>query len=891
MLKPGDLVGPYEIHGFVGQGGMGQVYRAFDPRLERMVALKVIVVPEGDGPAPPRSPEDSARISGEFSARLLREARAVASLNHPNVVAIYDVGESKGRLYLAMEYVVGSTLRGLVKSSDVALGRKVRWLVDIARALDAAHRKGIIHRDVKPENVMVREDGSIKVLDFGIARRATSKRPEDQHVIDTVTGAGTIAGTPVYMAPEQIKGGDVDARCDQFAWGVMGYELLAGERPWPDTGDVLSLVARVLTEPPRSLREKIEHVPAVVEETLLRALSREAHARFPTMADAADALEPFASHTTGDRVRITPPANRDEPAAYAATTRVPTTKSVPTAPPEVETTRTPRRRVAQLVLPLVLLAALGGAVVWVKTKSGPSGGPTGTTSAARPLSMVPEAEAAYREAVALFHDGAEAKSMAALTRAVEHDRTFAAAHLEMAIQQASANDIQSAQQSFQLAFEHRHTLLPRDAALLDASEPFVRGKPDLEEWETRMTAVVFQHPRDPELQLLLGRARERQGDDAGAKTAYAAAVRLKPAFAPGLAALAKVERSMGRVKEALAAADECLKRSPIASMCVQTKHDILEANGDCHAAREEAARWASLEPQSPRPYAALARGLLADGAPRPSIDEALAHRWSLLPADEKAVEELWDRASLAVLDGELTQALDLARDYDAALRRDADVYDRSAPARLRVNILLELDRAKDAAKVARSFLDRMAAWTPYAFAPDPSIAFYEPLYRAGEMTLGELEEKRKDWLEKEKIRLANEDLRMTWIHWVHLYGGFAETRDEAISALSRLPDAPLPIPARRALVLDFALGKVNALAGKPAEAIPHLERVVATCHAFDDAALVVRARLYLAQAQEARGQPAAAKASYEKILRAWPRTSGSKTVKRAEDRLSTMSRE
>src|SRR5262245_16488319 len=176
MLKPGDLVGPYEIRGFVGQGGMGQVYRAFDPRLERTVALKVIAPAYQDLPETKDSRElegrgdSSPKRSGDGHARLLREARAVASLSHPNVVAVFDVGESNGRLYLAMGYVVGSTLRSLVGQPDVPTNRKIRWLVDIARALHAAHTAGLVHRDVKPENVMVREDGGVKVLDFGIAR-------------------------------------------------------------------------------------------------------------------------------------------------------------------------------------------------------------------------------------------------------------------------------------------------------------------------------------------------------------------------------------------------------------------------------------------------------------------------------------------------------------------------------------------------------------------------------------------------------------------------------------------------------------------------------------------------------------------------------------------------
>src|SRR5690606_38205353 len=137
-------------------------------------------------------------------------------------------------------YVVGTTLRSLVGQADVPTPRKIRWLIDIARALHAAHVAGLVHRDVKPENVMVREDGGVKVLDFGIARRTRlDATPDDPHRADTVTGAGAVAGTPVYMAPEQIKGGEIDARCDQFAWGVTAFELLSGDRPWPESGDLL----------------------------------------------------------------------------------------------------------------------------------------------------------------------------------------------------------------------------------------------------------------------------------------------------------------------------------------------------------------------------------------------------------------------------------------------------------------------------------------------------------------------------------------------------------------------------------------------------------------------------------------------------------------------------
>lgn len=897
MLEPGDFVGPYEIRGFVGQGGMGQVYRAFDPRLERTVALKIILVSAsartttttGEG-----SGGSSSALVGEFSARLLREARAVAALSHPNVVAIYDVGESEGRLYLAMEYVVGTSLRSLVGNSELPLARRVRWLVDVARALEVAHKTGIVHRDVKPENVMVREDGGIKVLDFGIARRTVSRSPEEQHAIDTVTGGGAIAGTPVYMAPEQIKGGDVDARSDQFAWGVMAYELVAGERPWPDAGDVLRLVANILTEAPRALRSREKDVPAVVEEAILRALAKEPAARFASMADVADALEPFASVTTGgERVRVAPRGRAEDDPAYAATTRIPTTVSVePASSAPAASAASPRRRALALAAPLVLLGALGAAVYVARSRADPQRRTTILASpSARPLSTVPQAETAYKDAMRLWHDGAMARARASLAQAIELDPTFSAAHLQLALQQASANDTPAAQASFQSAFEQRHMLLPRDERLLEASEPFIRPDPDVEEWETRMTAVVFQYPRDPEVQYYLGRAREQQGNADGAKLAFEAAVRLDEGFVPALAALAKVDEALGDVADGLATTDRCIKRSPIASSCVQVRFELLFSAGECKRAKDEAARWGALEPQSPRPFASLARALHADGAPRASIEEVLARRWSLSPAATRQGDELWDRALLAVVDGDFVRADELARAHDASLPHTADAWDHARPARLRIDLLAEMDKPKEASKAARAFLDRMAAWPSSPFSPDPSLDFFEAIYRAGDMTRRELDEERAAWIDRERRRTSERRVAADpWITWATAYGSFAETREEAAEALAKAPDTATFGATPRGLVLDFALGKAYALTSRWDDALPYLERVVSTCETFEALPVVAEARLYRARALEAKGDTAGAKVAYAQVVDTWPKGSPSRTVKRASEHLAALAR-
>jgi len=191
MLKPGDSFERYTIEAQIGRGGMGSVYRARDSRLGRRVALKVI----SDHAAGPSA-----------AARLVREARAAAALDHPNAVAIFDAGEVDGTPYIAMELVEGRTLRTAMDDPAVPRAARLAYLAEVGRALDAAHRRGLVHRDVKPENVMIRDDGRVKVLDFGIARRPRGEvdpaGPTQTPAICTLTIDGLKLGTPVYMAPE-----------------------------------------------------------------------------------------------------------------------------------------------------------------------------------------------------------------------------------------------------------------------------------------------------------------------------------------------------------------------------------------------------------------------------------------------------------------------------------------------------------------------------------------------------------------------------------------------------------------------------------------------------------------------------------------------------------------
>ena len=289
-LRPGEPFGRYRVEGLLGEGGMGLVYRATDERLRRQVALKVI----------------SAAVLGPGSAeRLLREARAAAAIDHPNVVAIFDVGEVDGIPFLAMELAIGSTLRSYVGGAS-PLPQRLQWLLAIARAIAAAHKRGLVHRDIKPENVMVREDGLAKVLDFGIARPASPmgdyRAPVTRELaalaalaasspLSVRTGDSAALGTPLYMSPEQLAGTPLDGRSDQFSWGVVAWELVVGRIPWSiERGGAVAMTEILGTHPPL-LGTCVPEVGVEIEAIVARALAKRAEDRFDTTDALVAALE------------------------------------------------------------------------------------------------------------------------------------------------------------------------------------------------------------------------------------------------------------------------------------------------------------------------------------------------------------------------------------------------------------------------------------------------------------------------------------------------------------------------------------------------------------------------------------------------------------------------
>ena len=215
MLSPGHRLGPYVIVAPLGAGGMGEVYRAQDTRLDRIVAVKVLS----------RAMDEREDTRQRFE----REARAVSKLNHPNICTLHDVGHQDGIDYLVMECLEGETLETRLKGGPLSLTDILRYSIQIADALDRAHRSGIVHRDLKPGNIMLTKHGA-KLLDFGLAKRHRASTPTDQTATDTLTHQGTISGTLPYMAPEQLEAKEADNRTDIFAFGSVLYEMLTSGR-------------------------------------------------------------------------------------------------------------------------------------------------------------------------------------------------------------------------------------------------------------------------------------------------------------------------------------------------------------------------------------------------------------------------------------------------------------------------------------------------------------------------------------------------------------------------------------------------------------------------------------------------------------------------------------
>src|SRR5688572_5223980 len=290
-LSPGTTVGRYQIQSLLGSGGMGDVYKAVDATLGRPVALKVL----------------RRELSGdpERLSRFLHEARAASALNHPNILTIHEVGDHQGSRFLVSEFVEGETVRQRLERGPLTLREILDISIQTASALSAAHAASIVHRDIKPDNLMLRPDGYVKVLDFGVATfaRTAGASPDSMATMapSVDTGAGMIVGTIAYMAPEQARGLAVDGRSDCYSLGVVLYELVTGRAPFVALTTSDLLVAILEREPP-SLRLAARTLPPPLEWIIEKTLEKDRDLRYQTIADLRVDLQRLKSALESGRL-------------------------------------------------------------------------------------------------------------------------------------------------------------------------------------------------------------------------------------------------------------------------------------------------------------------------------------------------------------------------------------------------------------------------------------------------------------------------------------------------------------------------------------------------------------------------------------------------------------
>jgi hypothetical protein len=315
-LAPGTKLGPYEIQSLLGAGGMGEVYRARDTRLQRDVAIKVL---------PSSLAQDQDRLR-----RFEIEARAVAALNHPNLLTVFDVGTAPGAEgvddtgapkvtagspYIVSELLEGTTLRERLSSGALRERKALDCAIQIARGLAAAHERGIVHRDLKPDNVFITNDGRAKILDFGLAKLSDAPTTDVDATRDRATQAGVVMGTVGYMSPEQVRGKPADARSDIFSFGAVLYEMLAGRRAF--RGDsAADLMSAILKEDPPELATTNQEISPALDHIVHHCMEKDPQQRFQSVGDIAFQLSEMSGMRTSSGVT----AIAEAPAAQASRT-------------------------------------------------------------------------------------------------------------------------------------------------------------------------------------------------------------------------------------------------------------------------------------------------------------------------------------------------------------------------------------------------------------------------------------------------------------------------------------------------------------------------------------------------------------------------------------------
>jgi len=851
-----ERIAHFRVLGQLGQGGMGVVYRAEDEKLRRQVALKVL-------------PEAVANDE-ERRTRFLREARSAAAINHPNIATIYEVDEIDGRVFIAMELVEGGTLRARLAKGAVTVSEVVRLARGIARGLARAHARGVVHRDLKPDNVMLTEEGEPKILDFGLAKlREERDAPgptqlEQAETASQVTHEGRLLGTPGYMSPEQARARPVDARTDVFAMGVVLYEMLTGELPFrgESTMDMLMAIAR---DPHRPVRERNPDVPESLAAVVDKCLAKAPEDRYPSARELAEALEAVA---VSDDAHV-PPSRRGAAA----------TKSLGAA--VVSDARPGTSRWAIGAAGALVLAIAAGVVGWlarshhVQPASGapsavaaaPSGSlqPVRITDLPPPKTSSPEAGREYALAVQAIADGQMQSSRAHLVRAEQLDPSFAAAHLLLGW---TGSPLDDQRKELAAAAQLRAQLSPHDVAILEVLQPLlvkneVRSDKAWRAWKD----LAARFPGDVTILQVWALSGFRGGHDAEALDLIERSRWMDPKSPIWDWAVGEHLVDTGDLAGAAKAVDHCLSATPSAWVCRQVRGTVEARLGQCKELEDDARAMIALDPDEPVAYDWLAAALLAKGAPVESIADAFrrarAHEFD--PAT-KEVHEQHDMVTVAELTGDFAAALALFPQLDraAAGSTSSDVVGNAFNDE--AFALTQVGDDKRAVALADAYMKRLPALTTL----DEPVALRNVVLRlrhtAHAISDAEFRTTREAWSREVSEQLPQQFANNVWFQFWAEPAATPQEAKEALDALSRY--SPLP-PYEGIIYHERVMGQVLLLAGRVDEAIPHLQRAQHACFTPDYLPSHQLSAELLGEALESKGERDGACAAYGEVLVRW----------------------
>ncbi len=837
---------------------MGVVYRARDLTEDRDVALKLLL-PERAGDAGAKS-------------RMLREARAVAAVDHPSIVSVLDVGENDEGVYIVTELVPGETLRSRLASGRIPSESARSIATEIASALAAAHARGIVHRDVKPENVMVTPDGRAKLLDFGLAKLSNAPVVEEDKGAGTVslsTAEGRILGTPGYMSPEQAVGQTADERSDVFSFGALAYEILTGRPAFDAPSQAERMIATVRDEVPRA--DSIDpSIPSPWPYTVARCLSKKPEARYENAGALVEALRRGALSSRAD-ARAAGPGPRRVLRAGAVVAAA----SAAVAAALALGLRTEASRKTE---------DAKGEPTTVATASASAAVPPGW-SAPRPCKG--EAGAALESGVQDLRQGNWAGAHASFKQALEADPTCGSAALRLVITGYFYDGPDVVRGSYRRALQLRASLNERDAGYLAIYEPLLaRDPPDEAEYLKRILALADSYPKDPEI---LGAAafallRGPRDWDNGRKLAERS-VAVDPGFADGWQALARAEfwANDENLVSAAHALDRCMEASPIGTDCIEERAMMHLATGECTELERLARLMVTRDPKSDTPHWFLALSLASLDEPKGAVEEALRQRAARLEEPERSRRERFDRVRVDAAYGDFDAVEAGLAELEGSLGGESFAL-HAELSLLAGPFFEETGRVGRAAEVADALLAarRAIPTDTYSYRLRYGVHHAEPhalatLERAGALSHADVE-KRLDAWQKWTLGLKNYDVRTTWALTDAL---FAESAEEAREATRTLPRMPV---VNMNSSMNLAVGRALLLADRGSDALTYLDAGARACRALEEPFARTHALLLAGTAREAAGDREGACAAYRRIKARWGAARASRTAAEAAKR-------